>query len=26
MKKENGVDVIHPVAALARAYGIEVGA
>jgi glycerol-3-phosphate dehydrogenase subunit C len=26
MKKENGVDVVHPVSALARAYGIEVGA
>jgi glycerol-3-phosphate dehydrogenase subunit C len=26
MKKENAVDVVHPVSALARAYGIEVGA
>jgi glycerol-3-phosphate dehydrogenase subunit C len=25
IKKENGVDVVHPVSALARAYGIEVG-
>ncbi|MEO8877759.1 MAG: heterodisulfide reductase-related iron-sulfur binding cluster, partial [Polyangiaceae bacterium] len=26
IKKENDVDVLHPVSALARAYGIEVGA
>ena len=26
IKKENDVDVLHPISALARAYGIEVGA